>query len=299
MLKDDQLYQPLRLSPIPRFRRRRRPDGRRGGPAPRGRVEVAWLACAIGNDRAARFYEKSGWRRAGRRSTRRRRPADHSPPGVALREAVASSPVRLLKRWVRSLAGRDVFQLPQCEVRRCVLGNRHANWFVATASLGRADRWCSPSGSGRNLEFRSALIERFGATVHAFDPTPLARSVGSQPAVPRAPGPARAGLADSTARPGSSRRAGWAGKTSAWFARPGSATDRGTGTALSHAGCPGRRRARPGEARHRGRRVRVFPTCSPRGSVRGSSWWSSITGGARWAPATRAAIRCSTRTATG
>jgi ribosomal protein S18 acetylase RimI-like enzyme len=25
----------------------------------------AWLACAIGNDRAARFYEKCGWRRAG------------------------------------------------------------------------------------------------------------------------------------------------------------------------------------------------------------------------------------------
>jgi ribosomal protein S18 acetylase RimI-like enzyme len=24
-------------------------------------VEIAWLACAIGNDRAARFYEKSGW----------------------------------------------------------------------------------------------------------------------------------------------------------------------------------------------------------------------------------------------
>jgi ribosomal protein S18 acetylase RimI-like enzyme len=28
-------------------------------------VEIAWLACAIGNDRAARFYEKSGWRCAG------------------------------------------------------------------------------------------------------------------------------------------------------------------------------------------------------------------------------------------
>jgi ribosomal protein S18 acetylase RimI-like enzyme len=25
----------------------------------------AWLACAIGNDRAARFYEKCGWRRVG------------------------------------------------------------------------------------------------------------------------------------------------------------------------------------------------------------------------------------------
>jgi ribosomal protein S18 acetylase RimI-like enzyme len=28
-------------------------------------VETAWLACAIGNDRAARFYEKRGWRRSG------------------------------------------------------------------------------------------------------------------------------------------------------------------------------------------------------------------------------------------
>ena len=31
----------------------------------RAGVETAWLACAIGNDRAARFYEKSGWRRVG------------------------------------------------------------------------------------------------------------------------------------------------------------------------------------------------------------------------------------------
>ncbi len=28
-------------------------------------VERAWLACAVGNDRAARFYEKSGWHRMG------------------------------------------------------------------------------------------------------------------------------------------------------------------------------------------------------------------------------------------
>jgi ribosomal protein S18 acetylase RimI-like enzyme len=27
--------------------------------------ESAWLACAIGNERAARFYDKCGWRRAG------------------------------------------------------------------------------------------------------------------------------------------------------------------------------------------------------------------------------------------
>jgi GNAT superfamily N-acetyltransferase len=28
-------------------------------------VTLAWLACAIGNQRAARFYEKRGWRLAG------------------------------------------------------------------------------------------------------------------------------------------------------------------------------------------------------------------------------------------
>ena len=28
-------------------------------------VHTAWLACAIGNDRAARFYEKCGWFRTG------------------------------------------------------------------------------------------------------------------------------------------------------------------------------------------------------------------------------------------
>jgi ribosomal protein S18 acetylase RimI-like enzyme len=28
-------------------------------------VEIAWLACAIGNDRASRFYEKNNWRRVG------------------------------------------------------------------------------------------------------------------------------------------------------------------------------------------------------------------------------------------
>ncbi len=27
-------------------------------------VQTAWLACAVGNDRAARFYEKHGWRRS-------------------------------------------------------------------------------------------------------------------------------------------------------------------------------------------------------------------------------------------
>ena len=35
-----------------------------------GGVPVVWLACAIGNLRAARFYEKSGWRLAGTETER-------------------------------------------------------------------------------------------------------------------------------------------------------------------------------------------------------------------------------------
>ena len=31
----------------------------------RAGIEVAWLGCAIGNDRAVRFYEKGGWQRVG------------------------------------------------------------------------------------------------------------------------------------------------------------------------------------------------------------------------------------------
>jgi GNAT superfamily N-acetyltransferase len=33
-------------------------------------VTTAWLACAVGNDRAARFYEKRGWTRAGTQAIR-------------------------------------------------------------------------------------------------------------------------------------------------------------------------------------------------------------------------------------
>lgn len=44
-----------------------------------GGVEVAWLACAIGNERAARFYEKAGWHRAGTMVNRLDTPAGIFP----------------------------------------------------------------------------------------------------------------------------------------------------------------------------------------------------------------------------
>lgn len=65
MLKDDELYQ-LYVAPPSRgtgvatelLADAEAQLAARGAP-------MGWLACAIGNDRAARFYEKNGWRRAG------------------------------------------------------------------------------------------------------------------------------------------------------------------------------------------------------------------------------------------
>jgi GNAT superfamily N-acetyltransferase len=65
MIKQDELYQ-LYVGPAARGSGTAAAllaDGERRLAA--SGVTVAWLACAIGNDRAARFYEKNGWHRAG------------------------------------------------------------------------------------------------------------------------------------------------------------------------------------------------------------------------------------------
>ena len=65
MLKDDEVYQ-LYVSRTARGRGLAAAliaDAERRL-ATRG-VSLAWLACAVGNDRAARFYEKHGWHRGG------------------------------------------------------------------------------------------------------------------------------------------------------------------------------------------------------------------------------------------
>jgi FkbM family methyltransferase len=82
-------------------------------------------------------------------------------------------PSRLVKRWLCSLIGRDVFQLPQCSVEGVVLGDRGASWFVSPKGLDPTAVVYS-FGVGRDISFERALIERFGVTVHAFDPTPRA-----------------------------------------------------------------------------------------------------------------------------
>ena len=45
-------------------------------------VQTAWLACAIGNARAARFYEKCGWRLIGERTIRLGTPTGDFPLAI-------------------------------------------------------------------------------------------------------------------------------------------------------------------------------------------------------------------------
>ena len=95
--------------------------------------------------------------------------ASHSPAGSVSRRKLS----HLVKRWLRSLIGGDVFQLPQCSVKGVVLGARGARWFVSPEGLGPSAVVYS-FGVGRDISFERALIEQFGVTVHAFDPTPRA-----------------------------------------------------------------------------------------------------------------------------
>lgn len=80
---------------------------------------------------------------------------------------------RLIRRWLRSVAGRDVFQRTQCRVETLTLGTGYGRWTVSPPRLGPGSVAYS-FGLGRDVSFELALIERFGVTVHGFDPTPLA-----------------------------------------------------------------------------------------------------------------------------
>ena len=80
---------------------------------------------------------------------------------------------RIVKRWIRARAGLDVFVRPQCSVPLVSLGEGPGSWAVWPDGLGRSSVLYS-FGVGRDISFERAMIGRYGLTVHAFDPTPLA-----------------------------------------------------------------------------------------------------------------------------
>jgi len=64
------------------------------------------------------------------------------------------------------------------------LGQADGQWWVHAPSVPR-DAVCFSIGVGYDLSFDNAFIERFNATVHAFDPTPLSSAwIAQQPIMP-------------------------------------------------------------------------------------------------------------------
>ena len=79
--------------------------------------------------------------------------------------------VRRVRHIYRSWKGRDLHVRIQERCTKVSLGNDNANWCVCPSGLSEESVVYS-FGVGTDISFDLELIRRFGAIVHAFDPTP-------------------------------------------------------------------------------------------------------------------------------
>ncbi|HEX2251242.1 MAG TPA: FkbM family methyltransferase [Gemmatimonadales bacterium] len=82
---------------------------------------------------------------------------------------------RTAKRWLKSRVGQDVFVRPNCSVPLVTLGKGAGSWTIWPDGLDQNSVLYS-FGVGRDISFEREMIEQYGLTVHAFDPTPRALS---------------------------------------------------------------------------------------------------------------------------
>jgi FkbM family methyltransferase len=90
------------------------------------------------------------------------------PPSGAFRSS-ARTGIRRLK----SLVGLDVYRRPELAAETVRLGDAGGRWSVVPEGLG-AHSVVYVFGVGKDISFERDLIARYGVTVHAFDPTPIA-----------------------------------------------------------------------------------------------------------------------------
>ena len=81
--------------------------------------------------------------------------------------------LRMVKKFARAAAGRELWQTEQFHAGCLTLGDEHADWTMLASPLPAGSVVYS-LGVGENISFDLELIRRFGVTVHAFDPTPRA-----------------------------------------------------------------------------------------------------------------------------
>ena len=93
--------------------------------------------------------------------------------------------LRVGRRALRSLVGRDLFYRREVTIQRLSLGRPGAEWCVCPIGLGPASIVYS-FGVGEDVSFEMELIERFGTPVHAFEPTPRSLAWVRSQALPKA-----------------------------------------------------------------------------------------------------------------
>ena len=93
--------------------------------------------------------------------------------------------MRRLRWQVRTWLGRDLKPRPaiDCELDRCETAR--GGWAVCPVGL-TADSLVYSLGIGEDISWDRYLIERYGVTIHAFDPTPRSLAwLRAQPLPPR------------------------------------------------------------------------------------------------------------------
>ncbi len=85
----------------------------------------------------------------------------------------------LTKRFLKILTGREIWVRKDVQLPNICIGD----WHIVPTHLGTAPLIYS-LGVGDSIEFDLKSIARYGATVHAFDPTPFAIDFVKQQSLP-------------------------------------------------------------------------------------------------------------------
>jgi FkbM family methyltransferase len=86
----------------------------------------------------------------------------------------------MLKRAGRLLTGNDILYTYDVRPRKSAFGSDYGGWTLAPEGLDSSSTVYS-FGLGNDVSFDLELIQRFGCTVHGFDPSPpVAGWIGTQ-----------------------------------------------------------------------------------------------------------------------
>lgn len=87
------------------------------------------------------------------------------------------------RRCVKTLLGRDFYLQIDTRIAHERFGSDYGGWNVVTGNL-HAGSIVYSFGVGEDASFDVELIQRFGMTVHAFDPTPASIVWANEQALP-------------------------------------------------------------------------------------------------------------------